>query len=280
MNDDAPRCPNCGRRVSVDASVCGACGFELVTRRSRIRCAHCGSRIAADSTQCPRCGADPRASRFPYARGAARIASIILGVFLVACIGWVIFRAITTNTLSRALGLGPKPAPTQIIQIIYVVATPVPPTPTPLRPAPPTPKILPTPTRRGARAPIPAATPVPILYAAPMLTAPLNATVFQGVNSLIVLQWQPVSPNGLREDEWYNITITFTARDGSQAVRTAWSKETRWNVPNAWWNDASADARAFKWSVVVMRIQGVDPSLSPHNTPVSPASTPRLFFWN
>lgn len=286
MNDDAPRCPNCGKRVSVDVSACPACGYELLARRPRIRCSRCGSRIPADSAVCPHCGANPRASRFPL---VARVGAIVLVLLLCVCIGWVIFRAITTNMLSRALGLGePSRVPTQVINIIYVVATPAPPTPT-LTPNPtvtPARKVSPTPTRRGARTPTgapPTAGPPRVqgLYAAPQLIAPLNATVYdESTNPIITLQWQPVSPNGLSENEWYYITISFTARDGSPGLRTGWSKETHWDVPNAWWSDAASDARAFKWNVSVMRIEGADPTTSPSKTLASPNSATRTFFWN
>ena len=139
------------------------CRFELVAHRPRIRCSHCGSRIPADSVTCPRCSADLHASRFPR---AARIGAIVLAVMLLVCIGWVIFRAITTNVLARALGLNEVvQTPTQFIQVIYVVAT------TP-RPAPsltanptatPTSRFSPMPTRRGARTSTPAPTvPTPV----------------------------------------------------------------------------------------------------------------------
>ncbi len=285
MNDDAPRCPNCGKRVSMDAAACAACGYELVARRQRIRCSHCGSRIYADSTKCPRCGADPRASRIPR---AARLGAVVLALLLLDGVGRVIFRAITTNVLARTLGLNePTRVPTRAINVIYVVASPVPATPTltPNATATPTSRFSPTPTRRGARTPTSAppaarATLAPGFYATPQLVAPLNATVYEGANSVITLQWQPVSPNGLRENEWYYITITFTASDRSQSLRIGWSKETRWTVPTTWWNDAASDTRAFKWTVAVMRITGADPLLSSNNTLASPNSAVRTFFWN
>ncbi len=209
---------------------------------------------------------------------------IIVAVLLLVCCGWVAIRAVATNTLSRALGLIEQPTstPTQVVQIIYVVATPVPPTLPPNPTATSTSNFSPTPTRRGARA----ATPAPIRpagqssYAAPQLVAPLNATVYQGADSVVTLQWQPVSPNGLRENEWYFITINYTAHDGTTGYRYGWSKETRWNVPAAAWNDAATDARTYKWYVTVMQIQGVEPLLSPSKTAVSPNSATRTFIWH
>ena len=248
-------------------------------RRARITCSHCGSRIPADSAACPRCGADPRAGRSPR---AALIGAIVIAVLLLVCCGWLAFRALTTNTLARALGFidTPTSTPTQVVQITYVVATP------PLTPIPtatPTSRFSPTPTRRGARAstPVPTGTPaVQNSYAASQLVAPLNATVYEGADSVITLQWQPVSPDGLRESEWYYITLAYTARDGTPGLRYGWSKETRWNVPAAAWYDAANDARAFKWYVAVMRIQGAEPLMSPSRTPVSPNSATRTFIWH
>lgn len=249
--------------------------------RARIRCSHCNRRIPADSATCPHCGADPRASRIPL---VARIGMLVAVALVLVCCGWVAVRAVATNTLSRALGLIDQPTstPTRVVQIIYVVATPVPPTLTPNPTATPTSLVSPTPTRRGARA----ATPLPTRpanqgsYSAPQLIAPLNATVYQGADSVVTLQWQPVSANGLRENEWYFITINYTAHDGTLGYRYGWSKETRWNVPAATWTDAAADARTYKWYVTVMQIQGVDPLLSPSKTAVSPNSSTRTFIWH
>ena len=209
---------------------------------------------------------------------------IVIAALLLVCCGWVAFRAVATNTLSRALGFIDQPTstPTQVVQIIYVIATPAPPTLPPIPTATPTSKFSPTPTRRGARAatPTPTRPAVQSAYAAPQLVAPLNATVYQGADSVITLQWQPVSPNGLRENEWYYITINYTAHDGTPGYRYGWSKETRWNVPAATWNDAATDARTYKWSVTVMQIQGAEPLLSPSKTAVSPNSATRTFIWH
>jgi DNA-directed RNA polymerase subunit RPC12/RpoP len=284
LSDDATRCPQCGKRVTADDSVCAACGFELVAHRTRIRCSHCGSRIPVDSVQCPRCGADPHASRIPR---AARIGALVLAFMLLVCIAWVIFRAITTNVFGRALGLNELvQTPTQFIQVINVVATTARSTPSPTQnpTATPSARFSPTPTRRGAltATPMPTTpTPVQGFYSAPLLSAPANATVYtNGPQAIITLQWQPVSPNGLRESEWYHITLTYVARDGAPGLRNGWSKETHFDVKGEWWGDAAADARTWKWNVAVMRIDGADPLLSPSKTLASPISATRTFFWN
>ena len=270
--------------------MCLACGYEILLHHERVRCKHCGNRIPADAAVCPRCKADRSAE---LARGArhsripafVRVGAIIVGVLLLICVGWVIFRAITTNALVRVLGLyEPTRAPTRVIQVIYVVVTPVPPTPTfsPTPSATPTPRVSPTPTRRGARtpSPAPAVTLPPGFYPAPQLLAPANTTVYNGADAVIILEWQSVAASGLRENEWYAISISYTARSGSPATQTRWSKETRWTVPKVWWNDAAPDARTFKWKVAVVRVEGVEPLASPSRTPISPDSVTRSFIWH
>lgn len=289
MEVEVPRCPRCGRRVSPEASTCDACGYHLIPHRTRAPCRHCGNRIPADAATCPRCGADRMADIASVGRPSdilrvARVGVFVFAVLVLLCCGWVVFRAFTTNTLARALGLlDPSRTPTQFVEIIYVVATTSAPTP----PIPPTATATSnasaTPTRRGARArtPTPAGPTLPAgFYAAPVLVAPANAKVYQGASSTITLQWQPVSANGLRENEWYFVSISFTTSDGSQGSRTGWSKETHWDVPNDWWREAANDTRSFKWTVSVMRIDGADPTTTSSRTLASPNSATRLFIWN
>jgi hypothetical protein len=201
--------------------------------------------------------------------------------------GWIIFRALTTNTLPRALGLlEPTRTPTQqVVQVIYVIATPVPATSTlmPTATFTPTSRLSPTPTRRGARTPtltLAAPTPTLAAYPAPLLIAPANVAIFDGAEASITLEWGSVSPSGLRENEWYRISVSYTGRDAKPVEQTGWSKETRWSVPTAWWNDAASGARTFTWNITVMRVEGVDPFASPSRTPAGPTSATRSFIWN
>ncbi len=253
----------------------------MVVRHQRVRCAHCKQRVPADVTVCPRCGKNPHPKPIPP---AVRIGVLVLiGILLVACLGWVVYRALTTDVLSRAFGPPEPTRPATVVQIFYVVATPALPTATIVFPPTlaPTPRVTPSATPRGARTTsLPVPTVPPAGYAATQLVAPLNALILNGADVPVVLEWQSVSPSGLRENEWYAITVAYTARDNKPATQTRWTKETRWNVPNAYWNDAAPDARTFRWQVSVVRVEGIDPITSPSRTPISPSSAIRTFIWN
>jgi hypothetical protein len=285
LDDDAPRCPSCAKRISADATNCPACGYELLPRRTRIRCKRCGGRIPADATVCPRCKNDPRQERIPpiLVRGAA----IGIGVILLVCVGWIVFRAFATNTLARALNLNPPTSvPTKIIQVVYVIATPIPPTPTQTATITPTPtsRFSPTPTKRGARTATPAITTTPTLppgfYPTPQLLAPANTTVYTGADANIVLDWAPVSANVLRENEWYEIKLTYAARNNTPGEYRHYTKETRWKVQTDRLADLSPDARTVKWIVTIVRVEGLDPFASLNRAPVSTPSAARSFIWN
>lgn len=291
MIDNTSRCPECGKRIPTGASICPACGYKFIPRIVRVRCKRCGRRIPADAAKCPRCGTarsaeraqpDARASRAPL---VVLMGAILVGALLVVCIGWIIFRALTTNVLSRMPGLNdPALTPTPVILVTYVIATPIPAAPTlaPSATLTRTSRFSPTPTRRGARTPTPTRRVTPRLgaYAAPQLIAPANATIFTGADASILLEWQPVSASGLPENEWYMISLSFTGHEGSPVSQTGWSKETRWRVPNDLWSDVSPNARTFRWNITVIRIEGSDPFASPSHTPASPTSATRSFLWN
>ncbi|MGE5263434.1 MAG: double zinc ribbon domain-containing protein [Acidobacteriota bacterium] len=288
MSDDSPRCPRCGKRITGGALACPSCGLEFLPHRRRIRCHQCGRRIPADIPECPHCGGDPYASRFPFrlpSKNVARVTVFLLGILLLACAGWILFRAASTNLIGRVLGLAePTQAPTQVIQVIYVVATSPAPTATLIPTLAPTatPRFSPTPTRRGARTPTAAratATPVPRIYPAPQLLGPANTTVYTGAAANIVLEWQPISSAGLGENEWYRISISYTGRDGKPVEQIRWSKEVRWTVIADWWSDLAQDTRTVKWNVTVVRSEGIDPFAS-NNAPASPPSITRIFIWN
>ncbi len=49
-------CPSCHTPVSVNASLCPACGESLPSRNKQIRCRRCGGRASAALVVCPHCG--------------------------------------------------------------------------------------------------------------------------------------------------------------------------------------------------------------------------------
>ena len=83
--------------------------------------------------------------------------------------------------------------------------------------------------------------------------------------------------SGLRENEWYEIKLTYTARGNTAGEYRHYSKETRWTVQTARLSDLSADARAVKWNVTIVRVEGLDPFASLNRTPVSAPSATRSF---
>jgi len=281
LEEDAPRCPNCGKRVRAEMTVCPACGVELLPRRARIRCKRCGSRIPADATVCPRCKGDPRAARVSVllARGAA----LLLGVLAMICLGCLLVRVLTMNLLVQGFSsASPTSVRATVIYVIEVVASPTP-SPT-VTPSPfPTAHVSPTPTRRGARTATPGITATPTLppgfYPTPQLLAPANMTVYSGTNASILLEWLPVTSGTLRENEWYEIRLMYTARANTPGEYRHYTKETRWRVRTDWYNDLAQDAREIRWLVTVVRVEGLDPFASSMRTPVSLPSAMRVFVW-
>ena len=112
------------------------------------------------------------------------------------------------------------------------------------------------------------------------MNAPLNTTVYNGANANIVLEWQSVAPNGLSENEWYEIKLNFTARDATTGERKSYSKETTWTVARDLYNEIAANARTIKWTVNVVRVDGIDPLVTTNRTPISIGGTIRTFIWN
>ena len=248
----------------------------------RVNCSNCGYRIRADAEVCPHCHVDPHTRR-PLP------SNLLIGVLVVLVLAFVCVFAsqFLVNPMTQFAALGLKPQPTTVIQVIYSVVTPVPPTPTagpsvtPL-PASPAPRPSPTPARPSAPtlAPTqPAPSPTSSEFGVPKLTAPANNANFTGADAEIALEWQTVAPGGLRENEWYLVSLAYTSRNGGAVTQSGWSRETRWSVKKDWWSDASVTTRTFAWSVQLMRIEGADPYASATRTPISPPSETRRFVW-
>ncbi len=260
-------------------------GESASAKVKRINCRNCGYRIHADAEVCPHCHVDPHTRR-PLPSNLL-IAILIVLVLAFVC---VLVSQFLVNPMTQFAALGLKPQPTTVIQVIYAVVTSPPPTPPPsvaptitlLPTLTFTPRFSPTPTRKGA----PTITPTPPVpsptssdYGVPKLIAPANGANFSGADADISLEWQGVAANGLRENEWYLVTVSYTSRNGGATTKNGWSRETRWNVDKSWWSDASASARTFSWSVQLMRVEGADPYASPTRTPISPPSETRKFVW-
>jgi hypothetical protein len=254
-------------------------------KAKRINCRNCGYRIHADAEICPHCHADPRTPRpLPSNLLIAVLVLLMLGV--VCAVGFVYF----LDPIRQLASIGLNPQPTTTVRIIFTVATPITPTATALSTSTPLPtatatsRFSPTPTRKGAptasaTATRPTQTPGPNDYGAPKLVSPAIGAFFAGIDTDFALEWQNVAPNGLRENEWYLITITYTSRANVTVTQTSWSRETKWNVKKDWWNDASLNSRTFYWNVQLMQIDGADPYSSPARTPVSRLSETWKFLW-
>ena len=225
----------------------------------RINCRNCGYRIRSDVELCPHCHVNPQTRR-PLPSNL--LIAVLVGLVLVfVC---VLAAQFLINPLTQFAGLGLKSQPTTVIQIIYTVATQ----------APPSDATAPTitPTRLPP-------SPIPTDNGAPKLSAPANAAIFSGADADIVLEWTSVVASGLRENEWYLITISYTGRDGKATTQSGWSRETRWTVKKDWYSEASLAARTFSWNVQLMRVDGADPFTSPTRIPATPPSETRKFAW-
>ncbi len=257
-----------------------------IPRHKRITCSICGYRIPADAIRCPHCRQDPHQFRLKWTRVLLLIVSGALLIYLCFLLSRIFFAAQFSAAIVEPTSTHTPPATlTMTVLAIQETATITPITLPPTLPPSATPTITsrftPSPTRRGATTTTPTpATPTakPTDYAAPKLTAPLNATTFSGADASIVLEWQGVSTSGLRENEWYLISVLYASRNGA-TTRREWSRETRWQVKKELWSDALPNARMFSWNIQVMRVEGANPYSSSNPAPASPSSETRTFVW-
>ncbi len=257
-----------------------------IPKRKRRNCGNCGYRIPADALICPRCRQDPRQFRFKW----MTVILLIIGAALFIYLCLLVSRILSVTFFSAGIAEStptrvPPSTLTLAAQAVLETATVTPITLPPTLPPSATPTITsrftPSPTRRGA--PTTTSTlgsPTPKLadYAAPKLTAPLNSAAFSGAEANISLEWESVSVSGLRENEWYLISVLYASRNGA-TTRREWSRETRWQVKKDLWSDALPNARTFTWNIQVMRVDGANPYSSPNPIPASPASETRNFLW-
>jgi len=115
---------------------------------------------------------------------------------------------------------------------------------------------------------------LPLKYAAPHLISPEPEMVFSGQYDEIVLKWEPVGE--LADNEFYDVTIRYFIGDEPRYWGSGLIKDTTWKVPlEAGYGQAGKDE--FWWWVTV-REGGTAKNGNP-DTPISPSSEERIFYW-
>ena len=132
----------------------------------------------------------------------------------------------------------------------------------------------PTPTLTATATSTPTATPGPP-YAAPQLLYPLDGAVFEGRDTVVLLQWASVGI--LQENEWYALQVRYRGRSlaSRPSEDTTYAQITSWRVPADMYPGAGAAESGFEWSVVVVR--KVDPDKPPEV--ICPVGPVRTFIW-
>jgi pSer/pThr/pTyr-binding forkhead associated (FHA) protein len=114
----------------------------------------------------------------------------------------------------------------------------------------------------------------PKRYGAPILRAPGDGASFQGENSIIVLEWQPV--NSLGAKDYYRV-IVFYRKDGRELVGGTWMKATSYRVP-VWF--LQQQSGRFEWQVVIAEASDLPEKDGKLGATVSDPSARRWFTWN
>jgi LysM repeat protein len=149
-------------------------------------------------------------------------------------------------------------------------------TPTPTVPTS-TPTTTTTPTFTPSVTPQPMPTPTSAYsYPAPSLLAPADGQVFQGMDTVIVLNWASVGI--LAEDEWYVLRLRYEA-EGAAQLPNVWTKATSWRVPADLYLPSDVEDRLVYWDVTVMRQTHTTPDGTPGGVDISLASDTRGFYW-
>lgn len=122
-------CPYCGTRNAADATKCSHCGGDLTDAAKRssgevigafqtgpqpdIKCPSCGTMNPAGSLKCSKCGS-PLTQFTPLkkpvaqpvkSKGIGIIPIVLIGLFVVACLGFLILSARTTDTIGNVRGV-------------------------------------------------------------------------------------------------------------------------------------------------------------------------------
>lgn len=99
-------CPSCSTPVSVNASICPACGESLPSRNKRIRCRRCGGSASAALVVCPHCGRELQAAPPRLLTWGAPVVLILLfAAVLLTQLGSASPAAWTQRQAARVAGL-------------------------------------------------------------------------------------------------------------------------------------------------------------------------------
>lgn len=156
-------------------------------------------------------------------------------------------------------------APTSTPVVIVVTATPTPepsPTATP----------VPIDTPEGGAPPEPTPTETPgFKYVAPVLVWPEDGSTVPGV--INILQWEPVGPGPLADDEWYAVRLIYR-QQGQLVYAGDRVKIAEWRVPDRLYYRADGPDLEYSWYLFVER-DNPDGS----TTQLSPDSETFVFRW-
>lgn len=275
-------CRWCGAPVSGQEKNCPNCGTRL--RRTSTNCRHCKRQIRSGLAVCPLCGEDLLARRAPW-----KLVGALGGLGLVAVAGYLALSFAPLPFQVPFLATVPPATPTEVIlpPTPTDTATPRPPTATPTRRRTSTPVITETATPEGSPtrtvtatvaitptftaevADTPTASPAPTeaasatatevtgySYAAPQLLRPADGSDFS-YGTPIELAWEPVGAVG--KNQWYEVSVSYTRRDGNRHTESNWRKETRFEVPPGWYDNIMGGEREVYWTVTVKSgVSGTD----------------------
>ena len=273
------RCRTCGAQVKTGLGVCPACGASLGRVRilgHRVRCRTCQKRVPSGVKICPYCGAPLRSTL----RMVIRLLVILLLLEAVIYLGkyhvpWHYLRALQRLVRAPEVTFLVTPTFTRTrTATVTLTSTPTR-TRTPTVTLPPPTDTTAPPTATHTRLPAPTATPKP-KFPAPGLESPGDGQEFRGGDTQITLQW--VSVGTLADDEWYAVSVTFTAA-GVVQYDGNWTRETSWVLPATLYSRAGQNERGFNWQVTVMKQTGTRADGGREGVAVSPASARRTFFW-
>jgi len=300
-------CRWCGASVSPKDVLCPRCGARL--RRESSTCRRCRKEIRSGLAVCPHCGEDLLRRSVPW-----KLIGSVGGVFGAAVLVYLVLAFVPLPFQLPLLTSAPIATATEVIlpPTPTGTATPRRPTATPTRRATATPVITETATLEASPthtvtvtatsvvtptftaevaetatfSPRPTGTPaayptevVGYGYAAPQLLRPADETdlpenQFNFSNgSDIDLAWEPV--DSLGENQWYELSVTYTGLDGRQSAQVNWTKGTSFRVPLEWHDHIMGGEREVYWRVTV--VSGTPGTGA--GRAISPASETWMFRW-